>query len=716
MADDFGKAIQDVYSPHAAFRPPKRVSVSQGAAASLIVKQTGGTTAPWSATETPYMCEPIDTLASRRHEAVAFVGPARCGKTEGLITGWMAHAVVNDPGDMAVIHMSQEKAREFSKTTVDRALRHSPDLAALVSRNANADNTFDKSFRHGMWLKIGWPTVSNLSGSTYRYVAFTDYDRMPDDVGGEGAPFPLGLKRTQTFLSRGMCLVESSPGRDVEDPNWKPSTAHEAPPVRGVVGIYNTSDRRRWYWKCHDCREWFEAAPGVGLFNLPPDDELLEVVRGANLDHLAEHYAKIVCPHCGSLHGADQKKALNANGRWLRDGQALTADDELVGEGMTSSIAGFWLGGVAAAFQPWRSILVRHLQGLRHYALSGSEEALKNAINVDQGMPYLSRHLMDAQSGRTSPQERSEKGMQRYVVPKETRCVHVAVDVQGGVNSRFVVQVHAIGPHLEQWLVDRFEIKVSKRPGMGGDFAPIDPAGYLEDWSLLTEKLLQSTWRTPDENREIKARMVVVDSGGEDGVTANAYAWYRSVRKAGMAGRVRLYKGASSPTAPIIKETMVGSKTRKGDIPLLICNTNLLADMVAVGLRRATPGPGFYHFPAPKHPTLNPDSWVNQSFFDEIDAEVRDKNGTWRQVRKRNESADLMRMVMAGALSLSLDKIKDWNVVPPWLAPLDRNSEIVAREDRRAAQENSVIAVTPAEEVRVVRPVRRPRRSAVAQY
>ena len=71
---------------------------------------------------------------------------------------------------------------------------------------------------------------------------------------------------------------------------------------------------------------------------------------------------------------------------------------------------------------------------------------------------------------------------------------------------------------------------------------------------------------------------------------------------------------------------------------------------------------------------------------------------------------------MAGMLRMQLDKIKDWNVVQPWLAPLDRNSEIVAREDRRAAQENSVIAQAPAEEVRVLRPARRPRRHAVAQY
>ena len=75
----------------------------------------------------------------------------------------------------------------------------------------------------------------------------------------------------------------------------------------------------------------------------------------------------------------------------------------------------------------------------------------------------------------------------------------------------------------------------------------------------------------------------------------------------------------------------------------------------------------------------------------------------------------LAEALAANGLDVTLVE-KDWNVVQPWLAPLDRNSEIVAREDRRAAQENSVIALPPAEEVRVLRPVRRPRRSAVAQY
>ncbi|MGH8431372.1 MAG: terminase gpA endonuclease subunit, partial [Solimonas sp.] len=461
-----GIALADVLSPYAAFRPPKRVSVSQGAAENLIIKQTGGPATPWSPDETPYMVEPMNMLASRRHEALIFVGPARIGKTAALLLAWMAHVVVNDPGDMLFVQMSQDKAREFSKTDVDRALRHSPNLAALKSGSSQDDTVHDKQFRHGMWLKIGWPTVSNLSGSTYRYVAFTDLDRMPDDIGGEGAPFPLGVKRTTTFMSRGMALAESSPGRDLTDPNWQPAAPHEAPPTNGILGLYNGSDRRRWYWKCPECRDWFEAEPGLGLFHLPPLDQVGQMVREGDIDALANQYNRIICPHCGAMHGPKVKPLLNRGGRWLAEGQRLTADDELVGEAAVAQTAGYWLGGVAAAYQSWKSLLLRYLTALRQYELSGDEEPLKNTANVDQGMPYMSRHLAEAKNA-IDPSSRKDDDLLRYIVPDDTRCIMASVDVQGGANARFVVQVHALGPHLEQWLVDRYNITMSARPGMG---------------------------------------------------------------------------------------------------------------------------------------------------------------------------------------------------------------------------------------------------------
>jgi phage terminase large subunit GpA-like protein len=736
MSDEhYAIALSDLCSGYQALTPPKRVTVAEGAAENLVIKQPGQAGGPWSGSETPYMIEPMNTLASRLHEATAFVGPARTGKTAGLLLGWVSHTVRNDPGDTLFIQMSKDKAREFSKTDVDRAIRNSPRLVEMKSNRAIDSNTFDTMFRNGVWLRIAWPTVSNVSGSTYRYVAITDIDRIEnaENVDGEGPLFDLARKRTTTFMSRGMCLAESSPGKDLETANWTPSTPHEGPPVGGIVGIYNRSDRRRWYWQCPDCSDHFEAAPGMGLFHLPPDKQLIEDVRTMNIGKIAAEYgSRIICPHCGSLINAKHKQHLNSGGIWLPDGARINSEREITGEPMVSTIAGFWLGGVAAAYQPWRSLIERYLQGLKDYALTGSEETLKTTINTDQGLPYTPRHLVESASTK-SMVDKANTELQRYVVPAQTRSVAVSVDVQSGTNARFVVQVHAVGAYMEQWLVDRFEIRESKRPGMGADFAPIDPTSYPEDWDILTEKLLLATWRTPLEGREIKLSVLVVDTGGDQGgkgarkedggVAQNAYAWYRRVRarKDGLANKIVLYKGASNPSAPIIKETKVGKRGEKSkpDIPLLVCNPNLLSDQVDAGLKRDTPGPNFIHLPPVKDMVKNPDGWLPQAFTDELHAEVRQPNGVWKQIRKRNESFDLCRMIRAGLLRKGLDKIKDWNVVPAWLAPLEINSEVITVEGRREMKEAAAAepVISEAPKVRVVgRPVRKARRSAPSPY
>lgn len=670
-------ARADLFSPFAAFRPPNRISVSEGAATNLYIKQPGGVPGPWNPEETPYMREPMDMLASRGHEAVCFVGPARTGKTAGLLLGWMAHVVVNDPGDMLFVSMTQDKSREFSKTDLDRGIQHSPNLAALMPASGQANNTHDKMFRHGMWLRVAWPTVSNLSGSTYRYVAFTDYDRMPDDIDGEGNGFDLGKKRTQTFLSRGMCLVESSPGREYGDPNWRPATAHEAPPCTGILGIYNRSDRRRWYWPCPECDEYFEAKPGLSLFNLPSDKELLEQVREADLDALAAEYARLVCPHCGSLIEKKHKRTMNMRGVWLTEGQTIGADGVVQGEGAKSSIAGYWLGGVAAAYQSWHSIIMRYLQGLREYALSGSELSLKTTVNTDQGMPYISRALTEGAMDANDPASRCEADLARFIVPENARFIVASVDVQGGQNARFVVQVHAIGEHMEQWLIDRYDITDSRREGVDGGFAPIDPASYPEDWDVITEQVVDATYRLPIEGKELRIKMIAVDTGGEDGVTDKAYDWYRRLRRAGKNGRVMLVKGASTKSAPLIRESWVGKRNSKeqGDIPLYLLNTNLFKDAVAASMRRVEVGPGYMHYPA----------WLPRSFFDEMTAEVRNADGTWHKVSPRNEAFDLSGYIRAACTRLGADKI-NWTMPPTWAAPWGMNSDVITREERRRLQ------------------------------
>lgn len=702
MSDDLTAALGDVCRAWPALLPPNRMRVSEGIAETLVIKRPGGSSGPWSAAETAYMVEPADTLASRRHSGLVFVAPAQTGKTVTLVDGWMAHAVVNDPGDMAIFQMTQDKAREFSKQRIDRAIRNSPKLRAMRSVMARDDNLHDKQFRNGMWVRIAWPTATNMASTSYRYVAGTDYDRWPDDIDGEGDGWTLMGKRTTTFLSRGMVMVESSPGRPVVDPSWQPATLHEAPPVGGVLGIYNTSDRRRWYWKCPHCGEWFEAAPGLGLFGLPDDDTLIEDVRDLDIDSFARQYARVPCPHCATVLLPSQRERMNRAGRWIADGVMIDAHDRLSGNPRTSSVAGFWLGGVAATYVSWETLIRKHVQALLAYALTGDELALQSTTNTDQGMPYMSRHLAEAAKANAEGR-RVEHDLPRYIVPDEARFLAAAVDVQGGRNARFVVQVHAIGPHQEQWLIDRYAITESKRQGMGDEFAPIDPAAYPEDWDVLNDRVLKATYRTNDLDREMRVKAAIVDTGGEDGVTNNAYAWARRVRKAGLSHRLRLSKGASTKADWHIRETQVGGTQGKGDVTLYLLEPNKLKDMVSAGLARRSPGPGYYHFPEPKGPA-NPGGWLVPAFFDELKAEVRNEKGVWEQIKKRNEAFDLCYMIRALCMMLGADKKEFWASPPTWAREHHENSEVVTPEARRELK----AAEGPA--------ARRERRSAPSPY
>ena len=643
----------------------------------------------------------MDMLASRRHSAVCFVGPAQTGKTAALIDGWMVHAVINDPGDMQIVQMTQDKAREFSKQRLDRAVKNSPDLWAMRSIQARDDNLHDKQFRNGMWVKIAWPTATNFASTSYRYVGGTDYDRWnqgKEDVDGEGDGFGLMGKRITTFLSRGMVMVESSPGRLQLDPTWrKPAGSHEAPPVGdegtggGILGIYNRGDRQRWMWACPDCREWFEAEPGLGLFHLPSDDELLEDIRALDIDRFSRQFARVICPHCGSLIKPGHKERMNRAGIWIEEGLQIDHMGRISGNPRTSSIASFWLGGAAATYISWESLIRKQLQALLDFSMTGGELALQTTANTDQGIPYLSRRLQ-ATAAKTTGQQHDET-VRRFLVPDETRFLMASVDVQGGRNARFVVQVHAIGPYNEEWLVDRYDIKDSKREGMGQEFAPIDPARYAEDWDVLTEKVVQATYRTSDPNLQMRIHRTVVDTGGEAdqtdkdaGVTQHAYAWYRRLRKQSLHRQVILTKGYGNLPDWFVKETKVGGKAGEGDVPLLLIAANRIKDMVDANLQRTKPGPGYYHFPPPRDPVTNPNGWLPKAFFDELKAEVRNDKGIWEKIKKRNESFDLCVMLRAGCIALKVDKKSFWDSPPAWAMPLAHNSGAVVREVRQAEQ------------------------------
>jgi phage terminase large subunit GpA-like protein len=688
---DFEQAMRDVCSGFEALRPPGRMPVSLGAARNLVISRPGGGSGPYSLAETPYMVEPMDMLGSRRHVGVVYVGGSQQGKTAALGEGWLAHAVVNDPGDFLIVQMTQDKAREYSKQRIDRAIKHSPNIYKLRGPSSRDDNLHDKQFKHGMWLRIAWPTVGNLSSTSYRYVFITDYDRIDDNIDGEGDAWGLGSARTRTFMSRGMICAESSPGRPITDPNWKPVTPHEAPPCKGILGLYNRGDLRRWYWKCPHCYDHFEAKPGMSLFRLPSDEELIRDIRKINISKMAAQYARVVCPTCGSEIDEEWKGRMNASGLWVPEGGQIVGHEVDTTHARQTSIASFWLGGVAAAYNTWPDMIRKQLQAILDYANTGEEKSWQTTVNTDQGMPYTPRALLDRRTA-SGPEDRKEDDLKQFVCPEQTRCVLASVDVQGGKNARFIVQASAIGEGGEEWPIDRYTIIDSRRPREGGGFHAVEPAIYPEDWDVLTERVLRSTYRIAGSDREIRVHLTAVDTGGEnrkasnggktnEGVTMNAYAWLRRLRAEGMHNRVRLIKGVGTDAEWPFRETMVGNKTGRADVPLYLLNSNLLKDSFDGALRRTDPGPGFIHIPA----------WWPAAMFEELHAEVRNKDGTWTQIRARNEAFDLGYYIRFLKVATGLDKPRFWEKPPGWALPIDRNTEVITREQRVAMRDNELV-------------------------
>jgi phage terminase large subunit GpA-like protein len=377
-------------------RPPRRIRVSQAVAEVVRVASAAGS-AEWDPSVAPYVVEPLDTLASRRHEAVVFVGPARSGKTQALIDGWAAYAATCDPGDLLIYLPTEINAADYSKRRLRRMHEHSLRLKALLSQRAHDNNIRTLIYRHGMILSLGWPTSSQLAQRDARYIALSDYDSLPDDIDGEGTAFDLGKKCIQAMLSAGMALVESSPKRPVRVADWTPTTAHEAPPVAGgILPLYNRGDRRRWYWQCPHCGHWFEAPA------LPDYNELPDI-------HAAARSAHVACRHCGGVHAPGDKRTLQLGGAhtrpgtWVPDGCHLDPDGHLQGEPPASPIASFWMLGCAAAFQPWGGLVRNYLLARQELERTGEEQALKSTTNIDQGLPYRPAALQTARSAAATP-------------------------------------------------------------------------------------------------------------------------------------------------------------------------------------------------------------------------------------------------------------------------------------------------------------------------
>lgn len=670
----------------AMIRPSAKMTVAEWAEKRRYINIENAYVGRWRNDTTPYLVEVMEMLTSLDHTVVAFAASARSGKSD-IVFNWLGHSLECDPADMRIYLQTKLWAEDWSTGDLERTfLAHAPGEPSPFKKHMlpgkHSNTMLRKRFISGMRLNLSWPAITELSGKTVGRVALNDYDHADQNIAGMGPAFPMARKRTTTFGKFGMTYVESTPAFPVKDLNWIANSLHAAPPVdSGIMTIYNQGDRRRWYWQCpsDECGEWFE--PEFDLFTY-------DMEAGSNA-RIAET-VKMGCPCCGHKMDQDDRPALNRRGKWLKDGQTIDRHGVISGEGEKNEIASFWLKGPAAFMQSWKGMVLEYLNAVDEYQTNGNDGPLKLSYELSRGEPYAAprnemARLPEALKGRSEDWGAGHLFDAREpTVPEWVRFLVATVDVQA---RAFVVQITGVGESGEMTLVDMFKIRTSNRideNDVRQPLLPIDPAGHLEDWDMLIPEVIERTYPLADDSgRRMAIKISGSDSGGREGVTANAYNFWRKLRDdpegKGHHRRFHLIKGEPHKTAPRRQTTFPDSNRRdrhagaRGDVPVQFFNSNLLKDQLNIILGRAESGGARFRFPA----------WAPDFFFKQLCAEERTAKGWENKSGRRNEAWDLSYYAIGLCLhpDINVEKI-NWEKPPKWAEAWSGNVLVIAPETK----------------------------------
>lgn len=656
----------------AGLRPPERITLSEFSQKHIWVDgvMTAGRER-FNFGKHEYQREILDSLSDPDCQGVYLVAPSRWGKTM-LVPNLVAHTVETNPMDIMIVQTSRSNAVTFAKGDLDNFFETNDWFASKVRPGRTTNSLLMKKFRNGTILSVVWPSAKNLAGVNRGVICIPDYDHTKANVDGQGALVTVATTRAKAYGSRKTVFVDSSPAREpLKYERFEPESPHQAPPYPGIFSLYNTGDRRWYYWQCTCCRQWFPAHP----------DHLRYDEHGTNKERAGT--ARIVCPNedCNAEYrhdgdpetGMPGKDELNAKGKWVPDGMSLDADGNLVGKMLNPPVPGvdnyrsYWAFGVCSASQTWEKLVLDKLDAESEYETSGDPGVLQACLNSNFGLPWFPPHL----GGGDDWESYWERAVDypQGVVPPSALYLITAVDTQ---DTSWVMQTHAFGPEGRMWCIDRRRVVFSDRDHESrkmADGSPekawVRPGTYPEDWKVLERELASLRYQLSDGSGVMVPAIIGVDSGGKDATTANAYSWWRSISSPELTkSRVLLIKG--DPKAKNIAEIRKPDGTKRtdrkagnrGDVPVLFVSSNMAKDVMAANLAREVDGPGYVYLP----------KWWKIDYFKELSAEQR-RGDEWVKIRKRNEAWDLF--VYALALN-RCEKMRahlvDWSAELPFWA------------------------------------------------
>lgn len=387
--------------------PDESLPVDEWAERHMVIPKSAGAAepGPYRVERTPYARGVMRALSADDPCRLAVVvGASQMLKTQ-VALNWIGSCIHQAPANILVLLPSLGLAKRAS-ARISKAIEAVPELAHRVAkpRSRDSSNTIDtKEFDGGTMYITTAGSAPNLSEISARYLYGDEIDRWESDVGSEGDPIELALKRLTTFSHSSKAYFTSSPTAEGES---------------RIEALFARSTQRRYFVPCPHCGEMHT----LEWENVRWDEALSR--------------AWMVCQACGAEVDEGAKEGMLAGGEWR-----ATAP----GDGLTE---GFH---ISALYMPlgWASWLDLARERVAAEALfkAGDDGEVKVFENTRLARSYKRKgekldheHLKD----------RAE-GYELLRVPSGGLILTMAVDVQ---HDRLEYQVVAWGRGEESWLVD----------------------------------------------------------------------------------------------------------------------------------------------------------------------------------------------------------------------------------------------------------------------
>lgn len=367
---------------------------------------------------------------------------AQGGKSEALLD-IMGQRLDQEPCPILYVGPSKQFLTEQFEPRVMALLDEAPSLAAKVARGKRMTKT--RKVIAGVPLRLAHAGSSTALKSDPAGLAVTDeVDEMLANVKGQGDPIALIDKRGETYADFVHAMV-STPSKGVSDVRKDPKSGlefwHEdsLEVVESAVWRqFAQGTRFHWAWPCPHCDEYF--IPRFRNLRWKKNATPAEARRTVVLE----------CPACGSdiVDEGTTKADMNARGRYVAPGQAITTEGVVIGDPPEGEVASFWVSGLASPFRSWGDRAAEYVLAEQ----SGDPAARQAVMNGGFGELW-------APTGGDVPEwqevARLKMPYPRGSVPDEAVFLTGGIDVQ---KNRLVYVVRAWGGRQSSWLIDSGEI------------------------------------------------------------------------------------------------------------------------------------------------------------------------------------------------------------------------------------------------------------------